>query len=112
MASRITFQLDALDIQAMASGHLCLNLSEQVSWESFPRYANDLLQFVSGKKVDVSESVEMRIWKVLVGGREMRLVQEDFPSMVSLEAMDEGGNEVLRQLHAKLVAVRSTAQSN
>jgi hypothetical protein len=84
-----------------------LNLSEQVSWESFPTYANDLLKFAGGKKVDAAESVEMRIWTVVVDGSEMRLVQEDFPSMVSLEAMDEGGDEALRRLHSKLLAAQS-----
>lgn len=107
MDSRITFELDALGIQPMASGRLCLNLSERVTWESFPRYANDLLKFVSGKKVDAAESVEMRVWTIVMDGSEMRLVQEDFPSMVSLEAMDGGGDEALRRLHAKLLAAQS-----
>jgi hypothetical protein len=112
LVSRITFQLDALSIHAMASGHLCLDLSEQVSWEAFSSYADDLLEFAGGKKIGAAESAEMKIWKVIVAGCELRLVQDDFPAMVSFESSDGNGDEVLRQLHAKLTALRSTRQSN
>src|SRR5689334_23344569 len=30
LASKLTFHVDALELRAMASGHLCLNLSEHV----------------------------------------------------------------------------------
>jgi hypothetical protein len=65
-----------------------LNLSEQVTGEAFPGFANELLRFAGGEKIGVAESVETRIWTVILDGSELRLVQDDFPSMVSLEAMD------------------------
>ena len=82
----------------MASGHLCLNLSENVSWEDFPAYANALLNILGGSRTDTVESVEMRIWEVSFAGSGVRFVYDDYPAMVSLESRDEEGDVVLREL--------------
>ena len=87
----------------MASGNLWMILSESISWEEFPRYATSILQFVGGSKVDVAESVEMRLWNVKILGQSMRLVYDDFPQMVSLESEDAEGDLVLRGIHDRFV---------
>jgi hypothetical protein len=98
--------LDALGIQTMASGHLCLCLSERVAWEEFPRYAEVLLKTLDGSKENAVESVETRIWEVSFGGCRLLLVQDDFPMMVSFESPDKDGDALIPQLHAALLTAR------
>lgn len=93
---------DALALTTMASGHLCLNLSETVSWEGFPSYANAVLVAVDGKRTHIADSPNIRVWEVLINDQTLRLVFDDFPAMVSLESGDALGDEVLRNLHERL----------
>jgi hypothetical protein len=86
----------------MASGHLCLNLSEQVTWESFPSFADALLEQVEGTQSRTTDAVDIRLWDVAIDGKALQLVFDDFPTMVSLESRDAQGDEVLRRLHARL----------
>ena len=95
--------LESLGIEKMASSHLCLNLSENVSWEDFPAYADALLKILGGSRVNVAESVEMRIWEVSFAGTGVRFVYDDYPAMVSLESRDEEGDVILRELCARLM---------
>lgn len=87
----------------MASGHLCLNLSERVSWERFDAYAEGLLRELGGTRLKVvAESVEMKIWAVSIRGQALSLVFSDYPAMVSLESPGEGGDSVLQEVHSLL----------
>jgi hypothetical protein len=92
----------------MASGHLCLNLSEQVEWEAFPAYAEQLLRVLRGRKVESLSSVDIRIWDLLLHGTRVRLVFDDFPVMVSLESSDDEGDAVLRRVEAQLIDMRKS----
>lgn len=99
--------LDALRLERMASGHLCLNLSERVGWGGFERYADDLLAAIGGTKVRVlAESVEMRIWEVSVRGQPLKLVYDDYPVGVSLESSEKSGDDELERLLVVLEAHR------
>src|ERR1700723_2709718 len=69
---------DALALTTMASGHLCLNLSEEVTWEDFPAYANAFLSAVGGKRTRVAEAADVRLWEVTIDGQQLRLVFDDF----------------------------------
>ena len=105
-----SLHLDALDLETMASGHLCLNLSERVDWVAFPDYARRLLAFFGGTRLDAAESVEMRIWDVVIAGTTLRFVYDDFPQMVSLESPSHQGDSVLRKLHDELATNRSALE--
>lgn len=96
--------LDALHLETMSSGHLCLDLSERVRWEDFDAYAEQLLLRIGGAKGDVVESVEMKLWFVTIRGCILRLVYSDYPALVSLESRDELGDEMLQQIKALLEA--------
>ena len=96
---------EALEIVRMASGHVCLNLSDKISWEDFPSFAELLLNTVNGKSFDVSDSVAIRMWHVKIEGVAMLLVFDDFPLMVSLESQDARGDVILGALHARLSQV-------
>jgi hypothetical protein len=93
---------DALALTTTASGHLCLNLSETVSWEEFPAYANAVLTTMGGKRIRVAEAADIRLWEVTIEGQTLRLVFDDFPAMVSLESGDAEGDAILRRLYGSL----------
>ena len=99
--------LEALALQPMASGRLCLELTERVGWQDFPRYAADLLRALSGHKVRAIDSPDVRLWEVLLGGHPLRLVYDDFPVMITLESDSSEADDLLRELHASLQSKRS-----
>ncbi|WP_394829076.1 DUF3630 family protein [Pendulispora albinea] len=86
----------------MASGHLCINLSEKVSWEDFPSFAAALLERIGGTRVGTMDAVDARLWDIVIDEHRVILVFDDFPAMVSLEARDREGDDVLRRVHARL----------
>jgi hypothetical protein len=90
----------------MASGHLCLNLSEKVNWEDFAGYAEQLLRVLNGCKLDATESPDIRIWSVAVHGHVLRLVFDDYPAMLSLESSDDHGDTVLRRVELQLMDMK------
>ncbi|HEX4085583.1 MAG TPA: DUF3630 family protein [Chthoniobacteraceae bacterium] len=96
-------ELDALTIQKMASGHLCLNLSERVTWEGFPDFAEKLLQATGGEVVRKTDGPEMRLWKVRIYGSNLVLVFDDYPVMTSLESTDRAGDIVIERLERELL---------
>jgi len=99
--------LEALKVEKMASEHLCLNLSERVGWDDFPEYAETLLKILGGTKISAAESVELRIWEVSIDGRTISLVFSDYPAMVSLESPSDEGDDVLKDVEAKLQQLRA-----
>lgn len=96
--------LEALNIQEMASGHLCLVLSLSVNWENFPEYARRILMIVGGTVVNNVDSVDTRLLGVSIDGVELRLVYEDYPlGGVEFESMDELGDILIRRLFSELL---------
>jgi hypothetical protein len=102
-------QTEQLALITMASGHLCLNLTESVGWEDFPAYAGELLRQLNGTVQSKADGVEICVWKVRLGNRELRLVYDDYPTMISLESSTDDGDSLLAELHQKLEAFRNTA---
>ena len=95
-------RMEFLRLEAMASGNLCLNLSENVNWEDFEAYATSLLHALRAKKIKVADSVEMRLWDISIEGEPFALVWNDFPAMVSLESSTTEGDAILRRLASDL----------
>jgi hypothetical protein len=95
-------KLDSLAIQEMASGHCCLNLSQSVSWNSFPKFAQAFIEFVGGEVLSRNDGVDIRLWNVLIGGQTLRLVFDDFPLMTSLESPDASGDRIIEEVYNKL----------
>jgi hypothetical protein len=94
--------LDALAVERMASGHLCLNLSERVAWEDFPAYAAALLHMIGGTQIDSTHLVEARILDVFLRGATLSLIWSDYPVVVSLESSSTAGDELILELNALL----------
>lgn len=94
--------LDALELHRMASGHLCLYLSKNVSWWKFPEFAICLLSFLQGSLVSCTDGPDLRIWVVSVGETVLNLVFDDHPQMVSFESGTDSGDRLLELLHFKV----------
>ena len=71
--------LERLEIRPMASGNQSLLLTEQVDWESFPTYAEAILQLVGGKLVDRADGPDQRVWTVRIGTQLFWLAYDEFP---------------------------------
>lgn len=95
----------------MASGHICLNLSSKVLWEDFPSFADQLIRQFDGVQIEKAEAPDIRIWKLKIRDAEVRLVFDDYPLMVSLEALDNNGDKVLEYLHNALANIKDKAVS-
>jgi hypothetical protein len=91
-----------LTLQPMASGHWCLEISETIGWDDFPKFAEVLVTTLGGKVLDKAEAVDMRIWEVRFQSCTLRLVYDDYPSAVSLESTSDDGDRLLRDLKQKL----------
>jgi hypothetical protein len=102
--SNVTSFNDDLFLETMASGHLCLRLSTKVTWEEFPRFAEQLLAVVGGRVVNKTDAADVRIWEIAFHDRALRLVFDDYPAAVSFEAADPAGDAFLRELKQKLSA--------
>lgn len=98
-------KIDALNIVEMASGNLCLNISRSVDWEKFPLFADSFVEMIGSKIVKKSDGPDMRIWQILTDEISTSLVFDDYPMMVSLEAMDISGNNLIERLYRELSAL-------
>jgi hypothetical protein len=61
--------LELLLVREMASGDSSLLLTDQIPWESFPDYADTVLQLVDGSVVDRVDGPIERVWTVRIGGQ-------------------------------------------
>ena len=98
----IDLPMERLVVEPMASGHLSLELTEQPSWGSFERYAEELLRRLEGRVVERGTIVDMHLWKVEIETVPLRLVYEDYPNRVSLESESYPGDMLIRKLQARL----------
>jgi hypothetical protein len=96
---------ESLRLETMASGHLCLRLSERIGWEHFEAFAEELLPILDATVAHKTDGVEMRIWQLDLPRCSLRLVYEDFPVCISLESSTDEADGVLRKLHQKLKSV-------
>lgn len=85
-------------VYGMKSGRLCADLHTQVGWEGFPEYAREFLNEFSGRVIRRYDSVDTRLWEILLDGEQLRLVYEDLPVMICLESIDANGDVVIRRL--------------
>lgn len=77
----------------MHSGHLCLNLTENVGYEDFPKFALALLRHIGGAKSSENHSPGTSILKFVFEEVGLRLVYDDYPEMISIEASCAKGDE-------------------
>lgn len=93
---------ELLKITNMHSGHLCLELTERISWDSFPGVAEATIQAIGAKILEKIDGPDARIWKVEAGGAMLRLVFDDYPVMMTIESSDDLGDMQLRLIYDML----------
>lgn len=96
------FNPERLTLEVMASGHLCLCLSEKISWKDFPNFAHELLPLIGATVVGRTDGVEMRIWDLKLPHCSLSLVHEDYPPATTLESATDEADAALRELREKL----------
>ncbi len=93
---------EKMKLQKMASGHEALELSEDVSWEDFPKFVDRLatrLKFEIKEKTDTATD---RIWLLERSGVHLQVVFQDFPLSMSLESDSDAGDTAIRKIAADL----------
>ena len=90
-------------IERMASGHLCLELSDSIGYEHFFEYAELIMSKISGRVKNRNNSYVTCIWDVLVRGDSYRLVYEDYPCLISLESSSDCAYENIENILKALV---------
>ena len=88
----------------MKSGRLYAELISDVGWEGFPNYVEEFIKLFSGSIISKNDSVDTRVWGVIIKGQSLRLVYEDFPVMISLESQSEGGDRFVEELREILIS--------
>lgn len=87
----------------MKSGRLYVELTSDVGWEGFPNYVGEFVKLFSGRVISKNDSVDTRVWGVIINDRLLRLVYEDFPVMISLESQSEEGDRFIEGLREVLI---------
>ena len=105
----VDLPLERLDIQAMASGDESLVLTERVGWESFPTYAEAILQLVEGTVVDRADGPDQRVWSVSIGAQSFWLAYDDYPLGVSLDPKTSAASALIPAIRQRLVDHRAKA---
>lgn len=107
MDSKISdLNIEILNINKMASGHLCLDLTEKVKWEDFPSYAKLLIKLLSGKILSKVDGPDIRIWDVRINKNNYRLTFDDFPLMVALESSDDEADNEIKRIMESILKLR------
>jgi hypothetical protein len=91
-------EFETLEVTEMASGHKCLNLTEQTSWEDFPTVADKLLREIGGVIEERVDTVPTRLWKLRCRGVVLDLVFDDFPLGASSESNSAAGDMLIQDL--------------
>jgi len=88
----------------MSSGNLSLQVTESVSWESFPDQAQRFLDRFDGRVVERIDTPVERMWIVIIRERRFWLTFDDYPPGLSLDSTDSLCNPVIQELHRSLSA--------
>ncbi|WP_191831525.1 DUF3630 family protein [Pseudomonas fluorescens] len=94
-------RLDAISIETMHSGRLCLNLTSCVGWDGFPAYAEIVIGLLNGNIVKKSDSMDVRAWEILIDNEKFFLAHDDFSTMISLESTSLQGDQLITQFKNK-----------
>ena len=92
----------------MASGNLSLLITEDITWESFPRQAQEFVDRFKGKVLKRIDTPVERMWIVLIRWRPFYLTFEDFPLGLSLDSLSRFCNPVVRDLYKELTGAQAT----
>jgi len=93
---------DEFALENLNSGHLCLELASDMSWDRFPYFVNEFLNRFNAILEKQTDAVDIRIWEIVIEGERIRCVFEDFPIMLSLESDTDNGDQILKRIKEEL----------
>jgi hypothetical protein len=102
--------LERLAIRPMASGNESLLLTERVGWESFPPYAEAILQLLEGAVVSRADGPDQRVWTVRIGTQLFWLAYEELTIEVSLDPQNSEASALVPTIRQKLLDHRERAR--
>jgi len=98
---------EILNISKMASGHLCLNITENINWDDFPEYANKLIKIFNGELLSKVDATDVRIWEININNQKFNLTFDDYPIMVALESSDDGSDTEIENIRDILLNLKN-----
>lgn len=97
------FIFRAPKLTTMHSGNLCIELTEEGSWESFPGFAEEFSKQIGFEIIKRTDTVDIQIWKIEYLGQKFNLVYDNFPNGISLESLSSSADPVLKILFEKIL---------
>ena len=80
------------------SGHALIELTEDGTWEEFPRFAEIFTQQLGAKKINGVDGPDVRFWDIELNGIRLNLGYDDFPNGLSLMAYSDEGDRLLERV--------------
>lgn len=102
-ASERSVPLERLELERMASGEFSLRLSSQVSWESFPDYAEAVADLLDGTITTTADSPSERVYAMTSGGQPFWIALDDFGLGVSLEPQNAEAGRMIPEIRDALL---------
>lgn len=99
----LPFDKDYYHLAEMTSGHFSLEITDKMSWESFPEYALKFLSIVNGFVDKKNSTADMHIWDVIIDGFSYQLVFDDYPCTMSLESKTDASDKNLFKIKEMLL---------
>lgn len=95
--------LEQLRLLPMASGWEYLLLTERVSWDDFPAYAEAVVARIGGRLGDRIDSGGQRVWRVDWQGLGYWITWDDLDPGVSIEPCDRVAGERIGEIRGLLM---------
>lgn len=80
------------------SGHAVIELTEDGTWEGFPRFAESFSKQLGATKINEVDGPDVRFWDIELDGIRLNLGYDDFPNGLSLMAYSDEGDRLLQRI--------------
>jgi len=85
-------------LERMHNGNLCVELTEAGTWESFEGFAEAWTSQIGATIRDRVDGPDVRVWRIVYDRYVLRLVYNDYPNGISVEAADAESNVAIEKL--------------
>lgn len=93
------------------SGHAIIELTEDGTWEDFPRFAEAFTKQLGATKIDGVDGPDVRFWDIRLEGVRLNLGYDDYPNGMSLMSYSEEGDRLLNQVFEGLKQAAETTKA-
>ncbi len=93
------------------SGHVIIELTEDGTWEGFPRFAEAFTKQLGATKIDGVDGPDVRFWDIEMEGVRLNLGYDDYPNGMSLMSYSEEGDRLLHRVFESLKQATETTKA-